>query len=215
MPTILAFSGSLRAKSFNTMLLHAAVAAQKAGTTIEIATNKGIPLYDGDLEAADGLPPAVSALKERVVAADGLLLVSPEYNNGTPGVMKNAIYLRNQLVHVTRLGLERTWEAAKILYRAEILKRPVDEMVRELEPTGPFNAAFEKVWETINQLARWFGDTSTCKMYDRQIAYEIPEFTEWEERTERKFGPDAGPRLPDFVIAFLDARERAKFARRR
>lgn len=83
MPTILAISGSLRAKSFNTMLLHAAVTATPSGTITEIATIKDIPLYDGDVEAA-GLPAAVSALKERVVAADGLLLVSPEYNNGIP-----------------------------------------------------------------------------------------------------------------------------------
>jgi NAD(P)H-dependent FMN reductase len=91
MSTILAISGSLRAKSFNTMLLHAAVAATPAGTTIEVGSIKDIPLYDGDVEASSGLPPAVVALKERVVAADGLLLVSPEYNNGIPGVFKNAI----------------------------------------------------------------------------------------------------------------------------
>ncbi len=90
MPTIIAISGSLRTKSFNTMLLHAAVTATPAGTTTEIASIKEIPLYDGDVEAT-GLPAAVSALKERIVAADGLLLVSPEYNNGIPGVFKNAI----------------------------------------------------------------------------------------------------------------------------
>jgi NAD(P)H-dependent FMN reductase len=91
MTTILAISGSLRAKSFNTMLLHAAVAATPAGTTVELGSIKDIPLYDGDVEAGSGLPPAVAALKERIVAADGLLLVSPEYNNGIPGVFKNAI----------------------------------------------------------------------------------------------------------------------------
>ena len=91
MPTILAISGSLRNKSFNTMLLRAAVVATPAGTTTTIASIKDIPLYDGDIEAATGLPPEVRALKEHIVAADGLLLVSPEYNNGIPGVFKNAI----------------------------------------------------------------------------------------------------------------------------
>lgn len=91
MTTLLVVSGSLRAKSFNTMLLHAAVAAAPAGVTIEVGSIQGIPLYDGDVEAAEGLPAAVTALKERVVATDGLLLVSPEYNNGIPGVFKNAI----------------------------------------------------------------------------------------------------------------------------
>ena len=91
MPTILAISGSLRAKSFNTMLLHAAVVATPAGTTTEVGSIKDVPLYDGDVEATSGIPAAVAALKERIVAADGLLLVSPEYNNGIPGVFKNAI----------------------------------------------------------------------------------------------------------------------------
>jgi chromate reductase len=91
MPTIVAISGSLRAKSFNTMLLRAAVAAAPAGTTLEVGSIRDIPLYDGDAEAATGLPPAVTALKDQIAAADGLLLVSPEYNNGIPGVFKNAI----------------------------------------------------------------------------------------------------------------------------
>lgn len=91
MTTIVAISGSLRAKSYNTMLLHAAVKVAPAGTQIEVGTIKGIPLYDGDLEAASGIPAEVQALKEQIVRADGLLLVSPEYNNGIPGVFKNAI----------------------------------------------------------------------------------------------------------------------------
>jgi NAD(P)H-dependent FMN reductase len=58
---------------------------------LELATLHGIPLYDGDIEERDGLPAAVTALKEQVVASDGVLLVTPEYNNGIPGVFKNAI----------------------------------------------------------------------------------------------------------------------------
>lgn len=107
MPTILAISGSLRAKSFNTMLLHAAVTATPSGTTTEVASIKDIPLYDGDVEAA-GLPAAVTALKERVVAADGLLLVSPEYNNGIPGVFKNTIdWLSRPSSDITRVFGDR------------------------------------------------------------------------------------------------------------
>ena len=91
MPTILALSGSLRAGSFNTRLAHAAKELAPGGTTLDVATIHGIPLYDGDVEAEVGSPPAVDALKARIVAADALLLVSPEYNNSIPGVLKNAI----------------------------------------------------------------------------------------------------------------------------
>ena len=91
MATILGISGSLRAGSYNTMLLRAAKQFAPAGTTIEEGSIRGIPLYDGDLEAKEGLPAAVVALKERIRAADGVLIATPEYNNGVPGVLKNAI----------------------------------------------------------------------------------------------------------------------------
>jgi len=90
MTTILAIAGSLREKSFNAMLLRAAAELAPAGTSVEAASIKDIPLYDGDVEAA-GIPPAVQALKDRIAAASGVLLVTPEYNNSLPGVFKNAI----------------------------------------------------------------------------------------------------------------------------
>lgn len=89
--TILGLSGSLRRASFNSGLLRAAADAAPAGTTIRIGSIREVPLYDGDLEAASGLPGAVQALQAQLAAADGLLLVTPEYNNGVPGVFKNAI----------------------------------------------------------------------------------------------------------------------------
>ncbi len=84
-------SGSLRQGSYNTALLRAAVGLMPAGATLEVASIAGIPLYDGDAEAKDGLPPAVVALKAAIAAADGVILVTPEYNSGIPGVFKNAI----------------------------------------------------------------------------------------------------------------------------
>ena len=89
--TILGIAGSLRHSSFNDALLRAAAAAAPAGCTVDIASIRGIPLYDGDVEDATGVPEVVETLKERVAAADGLLLVTPEYNNSIPGVLKNAI----------------------------------------------------------------------------------------------------------------------------
>lgn len=91
MTTLLGISGSLRQGSFNTALLRAARAQADADVDLQIVTLHGIPLYDGDVEQRDGLPEAVQALKERIVAADGVLLATPEYNNGIPGVFKNAI----------------------------------------------------------------------------------------------------------------------------
>jgi NAD(P)H-dependent FMN reductase len=88
---LLGISGSLRAQSYNTALLRAAQAQAGDGFTLDAATLHGIPLYDGDAEQRDGLPATVVELKERIVASDGVLLVTPEYNNGIPGVFKNAI----------------------------------------------------------------------------------------------------------------------------
>lgn len=88
---VLALSGSLRQASFNTALAHAAKALAPQGMEVEVATLHGIPLYDGDVETGDGIPDAVHALKARILHADALLLVTPEYNNGVPGVLKNGI----------------------------------------------------------------------------------------------------------------------------
>ena len=91
MVKILGISGSLRAQSFNTALLRAALEAAGSDVQIEAATLHGVPLYDGDLEQRDGTPAAVRELKQRILAHDGLLMVTPEYNNGVPGVFKNAV----------------------------------------------------------------------------------------------------------------------------
>lgn len=90
MARILGISGSLRAGSFNTTLLRAAQKLAGPAIEFEVATLHGIPLYDGDLEAREGIPAAVTALKEKIVASDGVILSTPEYNNGIPGVFKNA-----------------------------------------------------------------------------------------------------------------------------
>jgi NAD(P)H-dependent FMN reductase len=91
MPTIVGIAGSLRVRSYNLMLLSAAIELAPAGTTVSAASIKDIPLYDGDLEAAHGSPEPVEALKQAIMRSDGVLLVTPEYNNSIPGVMKNAI----------------------------------------------------------------------------------------------------------------------------
>jgi NAD(P)H-dependent FMN reductase len=91
MTRILGLSGSLRRKSFNSGLLRAAGELMPEGADLVTGSIRGIPLYDADDEAETGIPPAVRLLKDQLAAADGLLIVTPEYNNGIPGVAKNAI----------------------------------------------------------------------------------------------------------------------------
>ena len=87
---ILAISGSLRAKSYNTALLRT-LQQMAAGTMeMEIVTPKGIPVYNGDDEAATGVPQIVQDLADKIRAADGVLIATPEYNFSIPGGLKNA-----------------------------------------------------------------------------------------------------------------------------
>jgi NAD(P)H-dependent FMN reductase len=91
MTRLIGVAGSLRRGSYNAALLRAAAELAPAGTEVDIASIAGIPLYDGDLESEQGIPHPVAALKDKIAAADGLLLVTPEYNSSMPGVFKNAI----------------------------------------------------------------------------------------------------------------------------
>jgi chromate reductase, NAD(P)H dehydrogenase (quinone) len=91
MTKLVVISGSLRQGSFNTALLRAALAMAPEGVEIVEGSIRGIPLYDGDVEAAEGIPDAVTHLKDLVAGSDGVILFTPEYNNGIPGVFKNAI----------------------------------------------------------------------------------------------------------------------------
>ena len=91
---LLAFCGSARSASCNRRLLAAAVtAARGAGATItefDLRPNL-LPLYDGDLEAQHGLPPAARELKQLFAAHDGFLIASPEYNGFFPPLLKNTL----------------------------------------------------------------------------------------------------------------------------
>ncbi len=87
---ILGFAGSLRRHSFNRGLIWAAAEFAPAGISFEIFDLGDIPLYNQDVEDA-GEPLSVVALKRAMAEADGLLIATPEYNHGVPGVLKNAL----------------------------------------------------------------------------------------------------------------------------
>lgn len=87
---ILGFAGSLRQGSFNKAALRAAVELAPEGMTIETFDIAPIPLYNEDVKQ-QGFPPPAQEFREKIRAADGLLIVTPEYNYSIPGVLKNAI----------------------------------------------------------------------------------------------------------------------------
>jgi NAD(P)H-dependent FMN reductase len=89
--TIVGIAGSLRKDSHNAALLRAAAEMTPTSCRVEIASIRDIPLFDGDVEREAGVPEPVKALKDRIAVAQGLLLVTPEYNHSIPGVLKNAI----------------------------------------------------------------------------------------------------------------------------
>jgi chromate reductase, NAD(P)H dehydrogenase (quinone) len=91
---IVAFAGSLRTASLNRKLLALAVKhCEAAGATVNVLDLRAlaIPLYDGDLEQASGLPEGVKVLRDSITAAAGVLVATPEYNHSIPGVLKNAL----------------------------------------------------------------------------------------------------------------------------
>lgn len=87
---LLAISGALRKGSTNTKLLREAIRVAGDDVEAEFADLR-MPLYDGDLEAAEGDPEAVVALARAIEAADAVLISTPEYNANLPGVLKNAL----------------------------------------------------------------------------------------------------------------------------
>ncbi|MEO0930401.1 MAG: NAD(P)H-dependent oxidoreductase [Pseudomonadota bacterium] len=89
MTTLLGISGSLRKASTNTMLM--SNAAEIFGPDEFIEGDIRFPLYDGDLEATEGVPASVQTLSDQIVAADAVIIATPEYNKAISGSLKNAL----------------------------------------------------------------------------------------------------------------------------
>lgn len=86
---LLGISGSLRKDSFNRKLIREA--ARLGGASEFTEADLRLPLYDGDLEDAEGIPPAVQLLSDQIAASDAVVISPPEYNKGISGVLKNAL----------------------------------------------------------------------------------------------------------------------------
>lgn len=94
MPKILAFSGSVRKGSYNQKLVKiAASGAKQAGVDVTVINlaDYPMPLFNQDLEAAEGMPKPARAFKELLIAHDGFLIASPEYNSAFSPLLKNAL----------------------------------------------------------------------------------------------------------------------------
>lgn len=87
--TLLALSGSLRQQATNRKLMREAARLFDPASYVEADLN--LPLYDGDAEDADGIPPAVQRLADQIANADAVVISTPEYNKGPSGVLKNAL----------------------------------------------------------------------------------------------------------------------------
>lgn len=115
---ILAFAGSTRRESFNKKALTAAIeGAQQAGalvTRIDLSDYR-LPLYDGDLESAEGIPEPAMRLKQLFMQHQGLLIASPEYNSGISGVLKNTIDWVSRPVKGTPYLAEFTGKVAGLI----------------------------------------------------------------------------------------------------
>jgi len=143
MTTIIGISGSLRKGSYNAGLLRTAVETAPEGCKVDVVSIRGIPLYDGDVEEAEGIPEVVEEIKDRIEKADALLLVTPEYNNSVPGVFKNAM----------------DWLSRPPQDRARVFgEKPVGLMGASLGAFGTVNAqtAWLPVFRVINMRV-WFG----------------------------------------------------------
>jgi chromate reductase, NAD(P)H dehydrogenase (quinone) len=87
---IVGLCGSLRAGSFNRMAIQLAAECMPASMKLDVVDWREVPVFDGDVFAR-GLPPLVASLRERIRRADGVLIVSPEYNFSVPGGLKNVL----------------------------------------------------------------------------------------------------------------------------
>lgn len=173
---VVGIAGSLRNDSFNKAVLRTAAQLTPPGVSITTHDIADVPLYNFDIEE-QGDPPGVVRLKEAIAAADGLLIVTPEYQHGTPGVLKNALdwasrppgdsVLQDKAVAImgaspgatgtarsqTQLRQTLTFNGCRILSPPEVLIGRVHEKVRDGELFDEQSRQF--VQQALARFADW------------------------------------------------------------
>jgi chromate reductase len=168
MTTLLGISGSLRKASTNTLLMRNAAAIFNADIFVEGDIN--LPLYNGDLEAAEGVPASVQKLADQIAAADAVIIATPEYNKAISGSLKNALDwvsrtkggpwkdkpLAIMSAAAGRAGGERSQFSLRLAmmpFRPDILQGPevlVAQSGKEFDADGMLTG--EKYIETLTEL---------------------------------------------------------------
>ena len=132
--TVLGISGSLRKASSNTAILKALAEMVADKATLEIFPLHDIPLYNQDIDV-EPWPPAITAFRDAVAAADGVIISSPEYNYGMSGVLKNAL----------------DW-ASRPYGKAKLTGKPVLTVTASMASTGGVRAQLQ-LNETLTAIA--------------------------------------------------------------
>jgi len=133
-PRLLGISGSLRKASSNTAILTAVAEMIADKATLELFPLDDIPLYNQDIDV-EPWPPAVTALRDAIAAADGVIISSPEYNYGMSGVLKNAL----------------DW-ASRPYGKAKLTGKPVLTVTASMASTGGVRAQLQ-LNETLTAIA--------------------------------------------------------------
>ena len=133
---ILCLSGSLRSASFSTSILRAMSYVQHPGLRLSVRTLEDIPLYNEDLDAEPAVT-AVAKLREQVLESDGIVIATPEYNHGMPGVLKNAL----------------DW-ASRPAFASCFREKPVLIITSAPGPTGGVRAQYQVRETLVSMLAK-------------------------------------------------------------
>jgi chromate reductase, NAD(P)H dehydrogenase (quinone) len=181
---VVGIAGSLRKASLNRALLAAAQELAPASIHIDVEDLAEIPMFNQDVDDA-GAPAAVVRLRQSVRDADGLLLVTPEYNHGVPGVLKNAVDWLSQPLRRSALegkptaimgaspGLAGTARAQSQLRQAFVLTNTP----ALLQPEVLVSRAHEKFDATgrlTDELTRRFVADFLCRFADWLVQYRMP-----------------------------------------